>query len=331
MRLRVLFVIVAVFVALMATESFAADTCYVATDTCYVCRSLDSTQYVPRGSITKLDWGACDTVRIGCPVVGANGLPVGELVEGDSFLVPIYLYNDAPIGGFSFPFRHYGRNLRVGFGGEDGMDFTGATLLKTSQQGGIKVVADEKTDTASVLVGWIDISGTKPIAANTTDKAKLLGSLYLVLTGTTHQVVRFDTAYYLPAGEYIASLFLPGGKAPEEYPKFVPPCDIALPVQEVKTSSLPQKFELGQNMPNPFNPNTVIVFAVPRPTEIRVEVFNVLGQKVKTLANEFSKAGYKRVEWDGTDDNGSSVASGVYLYRLTAGDFSETKKMLLLK
>jgi flagellar hook assembly protein FlgD len=84
-------------------------------------------------------------------------------------------------------------------------------------------------------------------------------------------------------------------------------------------------------MPNPFNPNTVIMFAIPKPGEVRIEVFNVLGQKVKTLANEFSKAGYKRVEWDGTDDNGSSVASGVYLYRMTAGDFSETKKMLLLK
>jgi flagellar hook assembly protein FlgD len=52
---------------------------------------------------------------------------------------------------------------------------------------------------------------------------------------------------------------------------------------------------------------------------------------VKTLSNEFSKAGYKRVEWDGTDDSGSSVASGVYLYRMISGDFSDTKKMLLLK
>jgi flagellar hook assembly protein FlgD len=102
-------------------------------------------------------------------------------------------------------------------------------------------------------------------------------------------------------------------------------------VQEINTSLLPQKFELGQNTPNPFNPNTVIVFAVPRPAEVRIEVFNVLGQKVKTLSNEFSKAGYKRVEWDGTDDSGSSVASGVYLYRMISGDFSDTKKMLLLK
>ena len=224
MRLRVLFVIVAVFVALMATESFAADTCYVATDTCYVCRSLDSTQYVPRGSITKLDWGACDTVRIGCPV------GVGDLVDGDSFQVPIYLYNDAPLGGLSIPLRHYGRNLRFGFGGDYGLDFTGTAVLTPIQQGGIHLITDDKTDTASALLGWvIDLQGKRPIPANTTDRAKLLGYLYLVLTGTTHQVVRFDTAFYPPAGEFIAALFLTNpALTPEEFPKFVPPCDINL-------------------------------------------------------------------------------------------------------
>jgi hypothetical protein len=328
MKLRVLFVFAAVCVVLMAAESFATVTCYSAPDTCEVCR--DQT-----GTITVLDLHACDTVRIGCPVC------VNGLVPGDSFAIPIYLYNDAKLSSLSLPFRHYGTHLRFGFGGDGGVDPTGS-FLTTTQQAGLSLTLDEgdppDEDTVSCLVGWIDLSGTKPLAINTTGAAKLLGYLYWVQTpGITSEVVRFDTAFYPPAGEWIANNQVSVLSGVAEHPKFVicksftPPCDIALPTEEVTTGSLPQKFELGQNTPNPFNPNTTIVFAVPRPAQVRVEVFNVLGQKVKTLANEFSKAGYKRVEWDGTDESGSVVASGIYLYRLTSGDFSETKKMLLLK
>jgi hypothetical protein len=329
MRLKVLFVLVAACVVLMAAESFAAETCYSAPDTCQVCRDNGS------GAITRLDLGVCDTVRIGCPVCETG------LVPGDSFMVPIYFYCDKKIASLSLPFRHYGTNLTYGFGGDAGIDFTGANLLTLSQQGNIQFTTDLGTpdkDTASCLVGWVDYSGTHPIPANTTGAAKLLGYIYLVLApGVTNQVVRFDTAFYPPAGEWLANNEIAIQSGIAEKPKFAicqhftPPCDIALPVEEVNGRTLPLKFELGQNTPNPFNPNTIITFAIPRPAEVRVEVFNVLGQKVKTLANEFCKAGYKRVEWDGTDDNGSSVASGVYLYRMTSGDFKDTKKMLLLK
>jgi hypothetical protein len=193
------------------------------------------------------------------------------------------------------------------------------------------------------MMGWVDPQGTRPIRKNTTNVAKLLGSMWMVLTQEIRQTIHIDSLFYPPAGAFVLTCrdsiqdSIPGHRPPFFDAKLTPQfvhCldgDIILPVQEVQAPLLPQRYELSQNMPNPFNPNTVIMFAVPRPGDVRVEVFNVLGQKVKTLANEFSKAGYKRVEWDGTDDNGSSVASGVYLYRMTAGDFSETKKMLLLK
>ncbi|HQL23741.1 MAG TPA: T9SS type A sorting domain-containing protein [candidate division Zixibacteria bacterium] len=100
-----------------------------------------------------------------------------------------------------------------------------------------------------------------------------------------------------------------------------------------KSSSpnLPRRFELAQNYPNPFNPTTVIQFALPVATHVRLEVINILGQTVTTLVDRQMEAGYQSVEWNSTNSDGSRVASGVYFYRLEAGTFRDTKKMLLLK
>jgi hypothetical protein len=95
--------------------------------------------------------------------------------------------------------------------------------------------------------------------------------------------------------------------------------------------NLPKAFSLSQNYPNPFNPNTVIEYALPMDCQVRIIVYNVLGQRVRTLANEFQKAGYKRVEWDSKNDGGEEVASGVYFYKIKAAEFSESKKMVILK
>jgi len=94
---------------------------------------------------------------------------------------------------------------------------------------------------------------------------------------------------------------------------------------------LPYKFELSQNYPNPFNPVTTIEYSVPSRTEVTIEIFNVLGQKVRTLVSDTKAAGSYRIEWSGTDESGRSVSTGVYLYRFQAGDVVQTKKMLLLK
>jgi hypothetical protein len=94
---------------------------------------------------------------------------------------------------------------------------------------------------------------------------------------------------------------------------------------------LPYKFELSQNYPNPFNPATTIEYSVPSRTDITIEIFNVLGQKVRTLVNETKSAGSYRIEWNGSDDAGKPVSTGVYLYRFSAGEVVQTKKMLLLK
>jgi len=94
---------------------------------------------------------------------------------------------------------------------------------------------------------------------------------------------------------------------------------------------LPDDFALSQNYPNPFNPNTVIEYSLPVQAYVTLTVFNVLGQEVTRLAEGSKGAGTHTVTWNGTDIRGRMVTSGAYFYRLEAGDFKATRKMLLLK
>lgn len=89
---------------------------------------------------------------------------------------------------------------------------------------------------------------------------------------------------------------------------------------------LPLRFELSQNYPNPFNSTTVIEYALPVSSRVTLDVHNILGQKVVNLVDEFQQAGYRSVTWYAPE-----VASGIYFYKLTAGDFTQTKRMMLIK
>jgi hypothetical protein len=94
----------------------------------------------------------------------------------------------------------------------------------------------------------------------------------------------------------------------------------------------PEAFSLANNFPNPFNPATTIQYVLPTAADVELTVYNVVGQPVRTLVAEYQSAGRYAVEWDATDDSGHSLSSGMYLYRLQAGEeFREVKKMLLLR
>ena len=96
-------------------------------------------------------------------------------------------------------------------------------------------------------------------------------------------------------------------------------------------SGLPAHFALYQNYPNPFNPSTVIGFELARSSNVRLTVTNILGQEVKTLVNEVLSGGVHEVVWDGAEEGGRGVASGIYFYRIDAGDFQDVRKMLLVR
>jgi sugar lactone lactonase YvrE len=102
-------------------------------------------------------------------------------------------------------------------------------------------------------------------------------------------------------------------------------------ITDVRPLEAPAPFTLGPNSPNPFNPATQIAYELPEAAEVRLTVYNALGQEVRALVQGRQEAGYYRVTWDGRDAAGRSVSSGLYFYRLTSGGFAETRKMLLLK
>lgn len=93
----------------------------------------------------------------------------------------------------------------------------------------------------------------------------------------------------------------------------------------------PKEFGLSHNYPNPFNPKTKIEYALPKDVNVILKIYNILGQEVISLVDNFQSAGYKSVIWEGKNSSGQLVSSGTYFYRLKAGDFVDTKKMLFLK
>jgi hypothetical protein len=105
--------------------------------------------------------------------------------------------------------------------------------------------------------------------------------------------------------------------------------DEASSVQD--NNELPKEFLLDQNFPNPFNPSTVISYKVSTVSQVQLKIYDFLGREIAVLVNEEKAPGKYQVSWNGEDKNGSKVPSGIYFYRMTAGNYSLTKKMLLLK
>jgi len=99
----------------------------------------------------------------------------------------------------------------------------------------------------------------------------------------------------------------------------------------LNTSSIPTSFLLSQNYPNPFNPETTISFDMPIEEHISLEIYNIIGQKVKTLVNENLVPGRYILKWNGTDQYNKPVSSGIYFYKLKSASFTATKKMTLMK
>jgi hypothetical protein len=106
---------------------------------------------------------------------------------------------------------------------------------------------------------------------------------------------------------------------------------VAIKAAVAAAPTVPAVFALRQARPNPFNPVTKIAFDIPRPARVKLVVYDIAGRRVATLVDEEKIPGAYSVPWNGTDQHGAAVASGVYFYRLEAGDFVATRKMMLLK
>ena len=97
------------------------------------------------------------------------------------------------------------------------------------------------------------------------------------------------------------------------------------------TASIPEAYSLQQNYPNPFNPTTQIRYGLKENTYVSINIYNLMGKHIKSFINIVQDAGYQSIVWNATDRSGQPVPAGMYIYSITAGDFRQTRKMMLLK
>ena len=166
------------------------------------------------------------------------------------------------------------------------------------------------------------------------------GDIFVSCWGT-NAVYRYDNAFSLPA-ELVSS----GNSGPADIFYNLQDNILAVPnyysnrvdfipftpadVDEIY-GRMPLADNLSQNYPNPFNPSTTIQYKLPEGSNVSLKIYNLLGKEIVELVNEFQPAGFNTCYWDGKDNNGYSVRSGMYLYSLIGKNFSQTKKMLLIK
>ncbi|MCI0531417.1 MAG: T9SS type A sorting domain-containing protein, partial [candidate division Zixibacteria bacterium] len=167
---------------------------------------------------------------------------------------------------------------------------------------------------------WMSSGNFVPTVVNDTDLSMMLTLSYADLDSGETRVEEFAFFGYdttLVTTDSLANLI--NGMSTGVRPIANPP------------AALPKSYELGQNFPNPFNATTQIRFNVPAASQVSLDVYDILGRKVRTLVNDYLTAGVKQILWDGKNQSGDQVASGVYFYRMTAGDYNQIKKMVLLK
>ncbi len=154
-------------------------------------------------------------------------------------------------------------------------------------------------------------------------------------TGTIRANVGANTTTFtdsdLPAGTFFYQV-----TAVYDQGESIPSNEASLLVTSVESTpgNIPDGFGLSQNYPNPFNPETNISYTIPQgnaPTQVTLAIYDLSGKKIHTLVNERQASGSYQIRWDGRNDAGHTVASGLYVYRLQAGEFGESRKMVLLK
>jgi len=182
------------------------------------------------------------------------------------------------------------------------------------------------------MVAWNDLGGpeTEPPLNTNGVRHHTWNIVFSVDPGADDpQVVDIDTTYDPVNGEFIFGLV---GGVVQFTPAFVPGAiHYGVLGTDDDPLDIPTEFALKQNYPNPFNPSTNMLFDLPKAQNVTLEVFNILGQHVKTLANGMYEAGSYTVSWNGTNGNGEDVPSGIYFYSLRTEEFSKTNKMMLIR
>jgi hypothetical protein len=245
-------------------------------------------------------------------------IDIYDVMEGEALTIDINQFNESPLRMFSVPLSFHSDNLII-----DSISFVGTRGASASSK------TRDIDNTNKKLLIDLQYPETKLLGSGTGVLARLYcrtlenGNTPIVFFDTT---IADDTHFRAQLGIADNLYYV--------YPSFtrgLVSIEITTDVDDEPGPSLPLTFALNQNTPNPFNPTTAISFDLPRTTHARVEVFNILGQKVKTLLDKQLPAGSFSVTFDGRGDDDRPLASGVYLYRLRAEGRTLSRKMLLLK
>jgi len=257
---------------------------------------------------------------------GIVSLDTVEVIPGEHFGVKVRLSNsDLAISGLEIPLKYSSPFLTL-----DSVSFTGS--FKPDNFSGLVYHDPEKR---TVKITYIPDEFANPLPAITAPSG-IIGELFFTLSPeATSQVISVDSINHdtlIGAGIHwwIRVQFSDNDGMDTYLPLFVPGGiivrDPTAVGDEDANSLLPSEFDLAQNYPNPFNPSTVIKFSLPRGSHVKLEVFNVLGQRVDILINQWRDAGVHQAVFDA-----NRQPSGIYFYRLTSDVGSQTQKMVLLK
>ena len=146
--------------------------------------------------------------------------------------------------------------------------------------------------------------------------------------GSTDITLTLD-ASAISTGNYNADIYIMSND-PDEGTVIIP-LSLSVGLGSHDEALLPKEFALHQNYPNPFNPRTSVRYDLPDNENVTIIIYDMLGRQVKQLVDSYQEAGFKSIIWNATNDFGKPAAAGVYLYKIQAGDFIQTKKMVLLK
>ena len=171
---------------------------------------------------------------------------------------------------------------------------------------------------------------TMPLLLEASQMATDFGQTYQTFAIIDHEgSIRFKTTSLIPMDDLRDEVLLALADIPPIEEEVEEPVETAVEMSD--QTSVPQAFALAQNAPNPFNSNTIIRFALPQPSQVELTIYNLLGQPVAVLVQGPSAAGTFSVRWNGRDQAGRAVTSGVYLYQLRAGEYTAVRKLLLLQ
>lgn len=209
--------------------------------------------------------------------------------------IPVHITYDGPVAGLQVTIQYDTTAIQLGTP-ELGPGNENVTVFSSQSNGELRALA-------------VDLSG----GTIQIDNGLLMNIPVQVLDGTGSGPVQFEVVELILSG--------PGGT----------PIETDFVVSTVSIEALPTEYALERNFPNPFNPTTLIKYQLPEATQVELAVYNLLGQKIRTLVSGNQAAGYYTVQWNGRNDAGQPVPTGIYLYVLRAGNFVKSHKMALIK